>query len=261
MPTSSGAASGDASSSAAAPPAAGPRKPKKDGAFKQLSVESNGKRMTAAEKQRLKRYDRGEGNSSKRAGNHKLKQRIRRGEAKIGAAAKRAAQAELLEPTEAAAWREAEGELEHTSRFTQRQLAQAVDAQTACKAYDMTLDRLGPYRISHTADGRRLLLGGRRHEVVDWDGSHAGMHGTPRVLHEVQMRETVRDVAWLRDQSMFAAAQHKNLYIYDGTGTGSTACGPTTITARRRRCSGCSSCGTTGCSRRWGWVVTCATST
>jgi len=29
----------------------------------------------------------------------------------------------------------------------------------------------------------------------------------------------VRDVCWLRDQSMFAAAQHKNLYIYDGTGT------------------------------------------
>ena len=224
MPSSSSstaaAAAASSSSAAPSPDAMGPRKPKKDGAFKQLSVEGNGKRMTAAEKQRLKRYDRGEGNSSKRAGSHKLKQRIRRGEAKIGAAAKRAAQAELLEPTEAGVL-EAEGELEHTSRFTQRQLAQAVDAQTACKAYDMTLDRLGPYRISYTADGRRLLLGGRKGHVaiVDWDGSHAGVHGTPRVLHEVQMRETVRDVAWLRDQSMFAAAQHKNLYIYDGTGT------------------------------------------
>ena len=28
--------------------------------------------------------------------------------------------------------------------------------------------------------------------------------GKPRVLHEVQLKETVRDVCWLRDQSMCA---------------------------------------------------------
>ena len=28
--------------------------------------------------------------------------------------------------------------------------------------------------------------------------------GKPRVLHEVQVKETVRDVCWLRDQSMCA---------------------------------------------------------
>ena len=44
MPSPSSAAA--ASSSSAPPPdAAGPRKPKKDGAFKQLSVEGNGKRQ------------------------------------------------------------------------------------------------------------------------------------------------------------------------------------------------------------------------
>lgn len=204
-------------SDARVPPGKG--KKKQPSPFKLMSVEHGG-RMSSAEKQRYKRYDRGEANSSKSLGNQKLKQRIKRSESKIGASAKRAAQAELLQPTEAGMM-EAEGELEHTSRLTQAQIAKAVDLQTACKAYNMTLDKLGPYRISYTADGRRLLLGGRKGHVavVDWDGSHAGLQGQPRVLHEVQMRETVRDVCWLRDQSMFAAAQHKNLYIYDGAGT------------------------------------------
>ena len=70
---------------------------------------------------------------------------------------------------------EAEGELEYTSRMTQAQIAKAVDLNTACKAYNMTLDRLGPYRISYTADGRRLLLGGRK-------GPPRG-HSAPRGLN------------------------------------------------------------------------------
>ena len=229
-------------------PAAKAKKKKKVDPFKLQSVQDGGK-MTKEEKERYKRYDRGEGNSSKAVGNHKLKQSIKRSESKIGASAKAAAQAELLQPTEAGLM-EAEGELEYTSRMTQAQIAKAVDLNTACKAYNMTLDRLGPYRISYTADGRRLLLGGRKGHVavVDWDGSHVGtagkpgpaqheqrhtarLHaprhpsprpimsptplalrltafllspGKPRVLHEVQVKETVRDVCWLRDQSMCA---------------------------------------------------------
>ena len=230
-----------------AAPAAKAKKKKKVDPFKLQSVQDGGK-MTKEEKERYKRYDRGEGNSSKAVGNHKLKQRIKRSESKIGASAKAAAQAELLQPTEAGLM-EAEGELEYTSRMTQAQIAKAVDLNTACKAYNMTLDRLGPYRISYTADGRRLLLGGRKGHVavVDWDGSHVGtagkprpaqheqrhtarLHaprhpspspimspaplalslpafpppGKPRVLHEVQVKETVRDVCWLRDRSMCA---------------------------------------------------------
>ena len=171
---------------AAAPPAAkakGKKKAKEDN-FKLQSVQ-DGSKMTKEEKERYKRYDRGEGNSSKAVGNHKLKQSIKRSESKIGASAKAAAQAELLQPTEAGLM-EAEGELDYTSRMTQSQIAKAVDLNTACKAYNMTLDRLGPYKISYTADGRRLLLGGKKGHVavVDWDGSHVGTAGTP--LHSTR---------------------------------------------------------------------------
>ena len=174
-----------------AAPAAKAKKKKKVDPFKLQSVQDGGK-MTKEEKERYKRYDRGEGNSSKAVGNHKLKQRIKRSESKIGASAKAAAQAELLQPTEAGLM-EAEGELEYTSRMTQAQIAKAVDLNTACKAYNMTLDRLGPYRISYTADGRRLLLGGRKGHVavVDWDGSHVGTAGKPGPARHEQ-RHTAR---------------------------------------------------------------------
>ena len=172
-------------------PAAKAKKKKKVDPFKLQSVQDGGK-MTKEEKERYKRYDRGEGNSSKALGNHKLKQSIKRSESKIGASAKAAAQAELLQPTEAGLM-EAEGELEYTSRMTQAQIAKAVDLNTACKAYNMTLDRLGPYRISYTADGRRLLLGGRKGHVavVDWDGSHVGTAGKPGPAQH-EKRDTAR---------------------------------------------------------------------
>ena len=190
-PSKLGASAKEALKMADAAPAAKAKKKKKVDPFKLQSVQDGGK-MTKEEKERYKRYDRGEGNSSKAVGNHKLKQRIKRSESKIGASAKAAAQAELLQPTEAGLM-EAEGELEYTSRMTQAQIAKAVDLNTACKAYNMTLDRLGPYRISYTADGRRLLLGGRKGHVavVDWDGSHVGTAGKPGPAQHEQ-RHTAR---------------------------------------------------------------------
>ena len=178
---------------------------------KLLSVES-GAKLTAQEKQRLGRYSRGEGNTSKGVKKHKLKLSIKRDEKKIKKAEKRAAQAERLLPTEAGGL-EAEGEMEKTVRFTQRQICAEVDLQSQKKAYNMVLDKLGPYRASYSADGQHVLLGGRKGHiaVVQWNGS--------RIKHQIQVKETVRDLCFLRDHTMYAVAQHKNLFIYDGQGT------------------------------------------
>ena len=155
-----------------------------------LAVEK-GARMSAAEKARLQRYDRGPAAAAAAAArgggkaNERLKRSMRRGEAKLSAARRRAAQAELLLPT-AAGTLEAEG-MERTDRFTQAAIAAAVDEQSARKAYDVALPTHGPYRAAFTADGRRLLLGGRGGHVAlcAWDGF--------RVLHELHLRETVRE--------------------------------------------------------------------
>eukprot|EP00965_Chrysotila_dentata_P189202 6173200-Pleurochrysis_carterae.AAC.3 len=52
------------------------------------------------------------------------------------------------------------------------QVAGAVDMQTRRKAYNVSLEQLGPYRASFTANGRKLLLGGRKGHiaVANWDG-------------------------------------------------------------------------------------------
>ena len=177
-----------------------------------LSATAGTVKMTNAEKQRLQRYDRGPGNKSKGVVKHRLRLNIKRSEKKVSAAVKSAAQAEVLRPSEPGVL-EAEGEMERTARFSQRQIAQAVDAQTRRKGYDMKLERFGPYRAAYTSNGRHLLLGGRKGHLalVDWEGC--------RITRELHVRETVRDVCFLRDHTMFAAAQHKNLYIYDGHGT------------------------------------------
>ena len=179
---------------------------------KLLSASEGSAKMTSSEKERLKRYDRGPANKSKGVVKHRLKLGIKRSEKKIASAEKRAAQAEVLLPSEAGVI-ETEGEMERTARMSQKKVAQAVDVQTARKAYNMVLDRFGPYRASYSPNGRHVLLGGRKGHlaILDWESC--------QITREIHVRETVRDVCFFRDHTMFAAAQHKNLYIYDGAGT------------------------------------------
>jgi U3 small nucleolar RNA-associated protein 7 len=179
---------------------------------KLLSASEGTAKLSKAEKARLSDYSRGQGNSSKGVVKHRLKVNIKRSEKKIDEAARTAAQAEILLPTTAGAM-EPENEMERTARLPQWKIAQAVDEQTRRKAYNMRLEKFGPYRSCYTTNGQHLLLGGRKGHiaVVDWESA--------RITRELHVKETVRDVCFFRDHTMFAAAQHKHLYIYDATGT------------------------------------------
>jgi U3 small nucleolar RNA-associated protein 7 len=164
--------------------AAGKKRKRQPSEAKLLSATDGTAKMSATEKKRLSRYSRGAANKSKGVVKHRLKVGIKRSEAKISAANKRAAQAELLLPTEAGTI-ETEGEMEMTARMSQREVAQAVDLQTQRKAYNMKLDKFGPYRANFTPNGRHLLLGGRKGHlaIVDWERAH--------VKTEIHVRETV----------------------------------------------------------------------
>ena len=100
-------------------------------------------------------------------------------------AAKKAAQAEVLLPTEAGVL-EAEHEMERTARMSQRAISQAVDLQTQRKAYNMTLPKFGPYRQCYTSNGKYALLGGSKGHLVvlDWENA--------RIQNEIHVKETVR---------------------------------------------------------------------
>uniref|UniRef100_A0A7S4KP52 BING4 C-terminal domain-containing protein n=1 Tax=Paramoeba aestuarina TaxID=180227 RepID=A0A7S4KP52_9EUKA len=142
--------------------------------------------------------------------NKRLKTRLKREERDVERAALAAAKAELL-LTHEGGYLEAEG-YEKTSEVSQKEIKEAVDIQSAVKSFSLKLDELGPYSIDYSKNGRNLLLGGRKGHLamIDWHSA--------KILAEVQVRETVRDVCFLHDHTMWAAAQKKYIYLYDHGG-------------------------------------------
>ncbi|OQR82071.1 hypothetical protein THRCLA_11160 [Thraustotheca clavata] len=140
----------------------------------------------------------------------KLKGELKRSNKKYMDAATQAAKAEILLPEESGAL-VAEG-LEKTYRFTQEQLKEHVDRNTANKIFDLNLDTFGPYTIDYSRNGRNLLLGGAKGHLAMFDALRMNLSC------EFHVKESVRDVKFLHNNSLFAVAQKKYTYIYDNTG-------------------------------------------
>ncbi|ORX72633.1 BING4CT-domain-containing protein [Linderina pennispora] len=121
-----------------------------------------------------------------------------------------AARAEVL-MTEEAGYLEAEG-MERTYRIKQRDLKEHLDISSADKIFDLDLQEFGPYSMDYTRNGKFLLLGGRKGHLATMDWRNGNL------TCEFHVRETIRDVAWLHNESLFAVAQKKYAYIYDHTG-------------------------------------------
>ncbi|KAI9357579.1 WD40-repeat-containing domain protein, partial [Zopfochytrium polystomum] len=102
---------------------------------------------------------------------------------------------------------------ERTYKFTQEQIKEAVDLNTQAKIFDLRLPDFGPYTADYTRNGRHLVIGGRKGHVatMDWKTKKMGC--------ELHLGETVRDVKWLHNETLFAVAQKKFIYIYDNFGT------------------------------------------
>ncbi|KND01817.1 uncharacterized protein SPPG_03608 [Spizellomyces punctatus DAOM BR117] len=148
--------------------------------------------------------------SLKGVGDKKLKGKLKRSEKAAREAAYKAAQAEVLLPAEAG-FLEAEG-LEKTWKFTQNQLKDNLDANTSKNVFDLKLKDFGPYTMDYTRNGRHMLIGGRKGHIATFDWK------TGKLGCELHVKETIRDVKWLHNETMFAVAQKKYTYIYDNTG-------------------------------------------
>ncbi len=74
---------------------------------------------------------------------------------------------------------------------------------TKAKVFDLELKSFGPYRCKFSRDGRNLLLCGAKGHVASIDAL------TFKLGTEVHLRETTRDVQYLHNNTMFAAAQKK----------------------------------------------------
>lgn len=60
--------------------------------------------------------------------------------------------------------------------------------------------------------GRHLAIAGRKGHVGTFDWQSGKLHT------ELHLKETVRAIKWLHDESFFAVAQKKYVYIYDKSG-------------------------------------------
>lgn len=160
--------------------------------------------------EKLPKYTRGTPVSYGHIKDKKLKGNIKKSEKKFRDAAYSAARLEMLQ-TEEAGFLEAEG-MEKTYKFRQDELAQNVDLNTSKKIFDLNLPDYGPYSVDYTRNGRHLLIGGKKGHIAsfDWQSGKLGF--------ETHVKETVRDVHWLHNETLLAVAQKKYVYIYDNTG-------------------------------------------
>ena len=166
--------------------------------------------LTTQERQKLRKYMRGTGVSTKKIPKLRQKKDVQRHEAKIKEAAMKTMDAEML-LTEDQGYLEAEG-MERTFKFRQDQIQKHLDVTSVRKGFQLELNEHGPYYIDYTRNGRHLLIGGRGGHMAsfDWKTGKLGM--------EVNLNEKIYDVKWLHNESMFAVAQKDCVYVYDHTG-------------------------------------------
>ncbi|KAK3770476.1 hypothetical protein RRG08_027959 [Elysia crispata] len=134
-------------------------------------------------------------------------QKIRAREKVFEKVAEKSARAELL-----CAEEQGSLEAEKTYQITQNDIRSTADEATQQKIFDLRLDQFGPYRLDYTRNGRHLVIGGAKGHVAAFDWQTKNLHC------EINVMETVADVKWLHQETMFAVAQRKNVYIYDNQG-------------------------------------------
>ncbi|OMP07639.1 hypothetical protein COLO4_07176 [Corchorus olitorius] len=161
---------------------------------------------------KVKKYLRGEAANLEGLKDKKLKGQLAVREELYGKSAKAAAKIEKwLLPSESG-FLEAEG-IEKTWRIKQDSIANEVGILSTRNQYDIVLPELGPYTLDFTQNGRYMAAAGRKGHLAIVDMK------TLNLTKEIQVRETVRDVAFLHNELFFATAQKKYPYIYNRDGT------------------------------------------
>ncbi|XP_042014147.1 probable U3 small nucleolar RNA-associated protein 7 [Salvia splendens] len=168
--------------------------------------------QTEEEKMSVKKYLRGEAADLGELQDKKLKGQLAVREELYGKSAQAAAQAEKwLMPSEGG-YLEVEG-IEKTWRIKQDAIAAEVDILSLRKQFDIVLPDLGPYTLDFSLSGRYMIAAGKKGHMALLDMKNMDL------IKEFQVRETVRDVVFLHNQKLFAAAQKKYVYMYSDNGT------------------------------------------
>ncbi|XP_011084224.1 probable U3 small nucleolar RNA-associated protein 7 [Sesamum indicum] len=168
--------------------------------------------VSEEEDMKVKKYLRGKATDLGALQDKKLKGQLAVREELYGKSAQAAAKAEKwLMPSEGG-YLEVEG-IEKTWRIRQEAIAGEVDVLSSRKQFDIVLPELGPYTLDLSLSGRYMVAAGRKGHLALLDMKNMDL------IKEFQVRETVRDVVFLHNQKLFAAAQKKYVYMYSDNGT------------------------------------------
>ena len=104
-----------------------------------------------------------------------------------------------------------ENENEKTLRVSQDFLSKSMPKYNKDNIFELNLP-YGPHNIDFTLNGGHLLLGGEKGHIsmIDWR--------TKNILCELNVNEKINSVKFLHNETMFAVAQYKKVYIYDRQG-------------------------------------------
>jgi U3 small nucleolar RNA-associated protein 7 len=94
------------------------------------------------------------------------------------------------------------------ARLNQEELKKEVDIGTLKKLFDFDLEG-GPFVLKPTKNGRHVIVGGKRGQLSVVDRTNMNP------MCDITVDESVLDVTFLHNYTMFAAAQRKCAYIYD----------------------------------------------
>ncbi|EDS30716.1 WD repeat protein 46 [Culex quinquefasciatus] len=158
----------------------------------------------------LRRHSRGDGVRLDGVKSRFQKIRQKRKDINIEFAEEQAARAEVLLNEEEGFLEVSDDEL--TTEVSQAEIVENVDITTAAKHFNLQLE-FGPYRMRYTKNGTYLLLGGKRGHVAAFNWVKKSL------LCEMNVMESVHDVTWLMNQTMFAVAQKNWVHVYDSKGT------------------------------------------
>ena len=105
-----------------------------------------------------------------------------------------------------------ENENEKTLKVTQDYLKSTLPKYNSDNIFDLSLPSNGPFYIDYTRNGKYLLMGGEKGNVIilDWK--------LKNIIVDFNVNSKISNVKFLQNDSMISIAQDDMLYIYDKQG-------------------------------------------
>ena len=162
----------------------------------------------------MEKYGRGKGLTKrdlKQTKDKKVRHHLQKHETRVREAADLIERSKILLTSQPGSIEVEDDGLEKTYKLSQEELLRHVPLASVNKVFDLGLP-YGPYTFDYSRNGRGLLLGGAKghHAAFEWKSG--------KLFGESHLKERIHAVKWLHNETLYAVAQRKCVYMYDQSG-------------------------------------------